>query len=398
MITFCIPSKNNLRYLKTAVRSILENSYYKTNEILVYVDKDEDGTADWLTEKGIRHILNLNEECSGIGWAYDTMFELSNTDLVVAFHADMLLGKNADLNMLKHHTRKSVVCSTRIEPPLHPPGPEKIVLDLGMWPEEIKWKEFNAFVEETSKNNQGKTSGSSFAPWLIDRRDHLGHDPIFLSVFEDADLFRRFVLAGYRMVQSWDSLVYHLTCRGGQFLGAEKMEDFQKKDELWLKNNRLSMMEYIRKWGGYFKEYGPCEPRPNKKYNVGLKATNCTREILAFEPFFSEISVDIDVTPYIEHAQPNTKFDLSNKFVSALNTDVIVNIDCKQVSLKELEYVTMNFEDIMESVEANSSYEMSGTSLTLIVKDKRQIPVQVNLNETKDIDQKEKIAVNAMIM
>ena len=130
-----------------------------------------------------------------------------------------------------------------------------------MWPEDIKWEEFNTFVATQAKANEGKLGKTSFAPWLIDRRDHLGHDPIFLSVFEDADLFRRFVLAGYEMIQSWSSMVYHLTCRGGQFAGAEKVEDFQKKDEKWLRNNEISMIEYVRKWGGLFKENGPCEPR-----------------------------------------------------------------------------------------------------------------------------------------
>lgn len=375
MITFCIPSKNNLRYLKTAVESIRKNSHYTTNEILVFVDKDEDGTSIWLEENNIRHIVNTEKDCKGIGYAYDTMFKRSNTDLVVAFHADMLLGKNADLNMLKHHTEKSVVCSTRIEPPLHPPGPEKIVLDLGMWPEDIKWEEFDRQVEIISSKNSGKTSGSSFAPWLIDRKDHLGHDPIFLSVFEDADLFRRFVLAGYKMIQSWDSLVYHLTCRGGQFLGAEKMEDFQKKDELWLKNNQLSMMEYIRKWGGYFKEYGPCEPRPNKKYDVGLLAVNCNQEVLQLEPFFSNLSLDCDAKNYIIATQPQSKFDIRQKFVSKLDNDIIINADLNKVSVSSVYDVIRNIEDILESAESNSQYEILGMTMTI----KNKTEVKINL-------------------
>ena len=220
MITFCVPSKNNLRYLKLAIESIKKNSYYKTNEIFVYVDKDEDGTVDWLNKEDIKFILNRDQECRGIGYAYDTLFRHAKYDKVVAFHADMVLGIDADKNLIKHHTRGSVVCSTRIEPPLHPPGPEKIVMDFGIWPEDFKWDEFDQFVKTAAIEYKDKTTGSSFAPWLIDRRDHLGHDPIFLSVYEDADLFRRFVLAGYKMIQSWESLVYHLTCRGGQFLGA----------------------------------------------------------------------------------------------------------------------------------------------------------------------------------
>ena len=32
---------------------------------------------------------------------------------------------------------KTIVSLTRIEPPLHPPGPEKILLDCGIEPEEF---------------------------------------------------------------------------------------------------------------------------------------------------------------------------------------------------------------------------------------------------------------------
>jgi glycosyltransferase involved in cell wall biosynthesis len=369
MITFCIPSKNNLRYLKLAIESIKKNSHYE-NEIFVYVDKDEDGAHQWLSDNQIRHIVNESSECKGIGFAYDTLFKFAKNDLVVAFHADMVLGKSADINLIKHHNRGSVVCSTRIEPPLHPPGPEKIVQDFGMWPEDFKWKEFDQFVERQSILNKDKTTRSSFAPWLIDRRDHLGHDPAFLSVFEDADLFRRFVLAGYQMVQSWDSLVYHLTCRGGQFLGAEKMEDFQKKDDLWLKNNQISMIEYIRKWGGFFKEYGPCEPRPNVKYDIGLKAKNCIPALLGFEPYFNSLQVDIDFLDYIEQTQPNSNFDIASKFVNELSNDIILEVNfSNRLETENFQQLISNIEEILEEAEPNQTYEVNG--MILSVKDKK---------------------------
>lgn len=381
MITFCIPSKNNLRYLKLAIESIKKNSHYKDNEIFVYVDKDDDGTSEWLKQNDIRFVLNYDDECKGIGYAYDTLFRHAKFDLVVAFHADMVLGIDADKNIVKHHKRGSVVCSTRIEPPLHPPGPEKIVKDFGMWPEDFKWTEFNEFVTEIAKLNENQTTGSSFAPWLIDRRDHLGHDPIFLSVFEDADLFRRFVLAGYKMVQSWDSLVYHLTCRGGQFLGAEKMEDFQKKDELWLKNNHLSMVEYIRKWGGFFKEYGPCEPRPNKKYDIGLKGSNCVLEVLGLEPYFNSLQVDVDFLGYVNQVQPNSKFDIKSKFVEELNNDIVLEVDFSDKQQAQSFYqVISNIEDILEEAESNQTYEIEG--MKLIVKNKIEEKIKINVYES----------------
>lgn len=378
MITYCIPSKNNLRYLKLAIDSIKTSSHYKDNEILVYVDQDDDGTSEWLKENGIEYILNKSKTCNGIGYAYDTLFKQAKYDLVVAFHADMVLGIDADKNLVKHHKRGSVVCSTRIEPPLHPPGPEKIVKDFGMWPEDFNWKDFDSFVSEFSKENENRTSGSSFAPWLIDRRDHLGHDPIFLSVFEDADLFRRFVLAGYQMVQSWDSLVYHLTCRGGQFLGAEKMEDFNKKDELWLKNNQISMMEYIRKWGGFFKEYGPCEPRPNKKYDIGLKALNIKEEYLVFEPYFNSLQVDCNYVNYVMNQQVISKFNLASKFTNELSNFIILEVDFSKVEIGSFQYLVTNLEEVLEQAESKANYEVLGMILTVHEKKEDQIKIKLN--------------------
>jgi hypothetical protein len=293
------------------------------------------------------------------------MFKEAKFDLVVAFHADMILGIDADLYLMNHYKPQSVVCSTRIEPPLHPPGPEKIVQDFGLWPEEIKWDDFNQFVVKTSKENETKTTKSSFAPWLINRNDHLGHDPIFLSVFEDADLFRRFKLAGYETIQVWSSLVYHLTCRGGQFEHATETKDFQVKSEAWQYKNQVSLLEYIRKWGGMFKEYGPCEPRPNRKYNIGIQIKNCDLSILNTEPYFNNMSVDCDYKPYIDHMQPLSKFDLTNKFTKTLNNDVVIEFDLQLGNTEELNYIIANIEDIMDQITETGSYKFGTVKLNI---------------------------------
>ena len=49
-ITFCIPSKSNLRYLKTCIPSIRENASRDDHDIIIFVDSDEDGTIKWLDQ------------------------------------------------------------------------------------------------------------------------------------------------------------------------------------------------------------------------------------------------------------------------------------------------------------------------------------------------------------
>ena len=58
-ITFCIPSKNNLRYLKTCIPSIRNNAYKKDHDIIVFVDSDNDGTVEWLNENKDKYNLKF---------------------------------------------------------------------------------------------------------------------------------------------------------------------------------------------------------------------------------------------------------------------------------------------------------------------------------------------------
>jgi glycosyltransferase involved in cell wall biosynthesis len=377
MITFCIPSKNNLRYLKPCIKSIQDNSYYP-NEILVYVDQDKDGTVEWLETQNVRFIINASDTPKGIGHAYDTMFKEADREFVIAFHADMILGPHADKHMMDIKTKDNIVCATRIEPPLHPAGIEKIVQDFGMWPESLKIEEFNKFVEE---NKSDKITKSIFAPWLIRKDQHLGHDPIFRSVFEDADLFRRFKLQGYDLIQSWSAMVYHLTCRGGQFAHAEKMEDFNKKDEAWQINNSISMNDYIRKWGGFLKQSDTLEPIPNIKYNIGLRILNCfDSKVLGIEPFFDQIQCEADPTNYIKGASALTSFDLASKFVNELTTDMILEADYKDIlNNQELfNYILHNLPDLISNeVKEIGEYELQ--IFKLIVNKVEQHQPKLNL-------------------
>ena len=135
------------------------------------------------------------------------------------FHADMMLTKDADYHAFKYLQHKKVVCSTRIEPPLHPPGPEKIVLNFGLWPEPeiqngFKEQELNSYVDTLQKQHESKITHGCFAPWMMYKKDFIDigmHDPIMRSAREDSDVFNRMILNNYELIQSWSSYVYHLS-------------------------------------------------------------------------------------------------------------------------------------------------------------------------------------------
>ena len=347
-ITFCIPTKTNLRYLKTCIPSIRNNAYRKDHDIIIFVDSDEDGTVEWLKENesvyGYKYIINpqLGKSLYGIGKAYDVCIEAAETPIVMIFHADMMLGKDADLHAFKHLKPLSVVCSTRIEPPLHPNAGEKIIMDFGMYPEDFKESEFHSFVEQTQKQYENKTTEGIFAPWMIYREDILsigGHDPIMHSCREDSDLFNRFVLNDYSLIQSWDSLVYHLTGRG-----AGSFDGDTKRHTKWKLDMEYSTKEFIRKWGSNVNHTPMMMPIIPHKYNVKFDIKNCNLQLLQIlEPWCTNIDVDLPlrmINQYINEEQPNTQTYLNNKINNTdSNNDIIVTFDAQSINNESINFV-----------------------------------------------------------
>lgn len=356
-ITFCIPSKTNLRYLKTCIPSIRENAYRKDHDIIIFVDSDEDGTVEWLEEVKDQYNLSyfvnpdLGNRLFGIGKAYDYCVEKSTTDIFMIFHADMMLGKDADLKAYNQLKPKTVVCATRVEPPLHPNAGEKILLDFGIWPEEFKKDEFNAYVE--SQLNESKTTEGVFAPWMTYKDEFLaigGHDMIMHSCREDSDVFNRMLLAGFNFVQPWNSLVYHLTGRGaGSFDGDEK------RHQQWKEDMNNSTKEFIRKWGSTVKHTSLMLPVVTPKYDIGFRVTNCSIEALhALELWCSTISSDASYKDWLEHEQKKTKFDLLKRvkpWNAPLENDIIVEFDVSRLTQQSFGLIQQLPEILAESGE-----------------------------------------------
>jgi len=300
-ITFCIPSKSNLKYLKTCIPSIRNNAYRGDHEIIIFVDSDEDGTVEWLEqvkdEYNLSYYVNpkLGEELYGIGKAYDYCIENSTTDIFMIFHADMILGKNADFEAYRYLKEKIVVCSTRIEPPLHPNNGEKILQDFGMYPEEFKEDEFNKYVKEY--NPTIPTTEGIFAPWMMYKKEYLeilgGHDPILHSCREDSDIFNRMDLAGFEFVQTWSGFVYHFTGRGaGSFDGDEK------RHNKWKEDMNKSTLAFIKKWGTNVQHNNMMKPIVSPVYKKSYKLINSNPQLeQALEPWFNDgkdIIVEVD--------------------------------------------------------------------------------------------------------
>ena len=377
-ISFIIPSRNNLRYLKQAYNSIRKNTLYP-HEICIADDASTDGTKEWvqsIIDSGEDACLKLhiNEGPERLGHTilYDTLInDYATHDVVMIFHADMYLCPKSDEAIDKHLEPGKVVSLTRIEPPLHPDGPEKVLEDFGIEPEEFKEEELLKKVttlqlQHGTDYNFAKFTEGIFAPWAMYKKDFQsigGHDPLYAPQSkEDSDIFNRFVLAGYELIQTWEGFVYHMTCRGSRFkdgaLRNPAGQVFMKGRESseWLEQNLRSTRNFIRKWGHMVQHDEMMKPIIPHKYNVGFVVENCTTELLKeLEPWCSDIYGDwvghkgYGVNGYIKEEQPNTKFDLSKKIHSSymeLNNDILVSFDCEQLNSNNFQ-VLVNLSEII---------------------------------------------------
>ncbi len=374
LISFIVPSRNNLKYLKQAYRSIRENSEHP-HEICIADDASTDGTTEWVQEimKEDENVkLHINEGPGRLGHTilYDTLvYDYASHDRVMIFHADMYLCPNADEQIEKYLKPGIVVSLTRIEPPLHPDGPEKILMDLGIEPEEFQEEELMTWLSSSpehthSKVQPNKVTDGIFAPWCIMKDDFTrihGHDPLFAPQSkEDSDIFNRFMLAGYEFIQTWDGFVYHMTCRGSRFKdGAKRNPDGQvfmkgRESDEWLEQNQRSTRNFIRKWGTMVRHNELLKPDVWPKYDIGMIVNNCTYEQLyGLEPYCNQIYLDHDTfyQDYLNEEGKNSGYDLGPKLltrdIKPFN-DVLIEFDANELNQDNFYQIFLQFPKILE--------------------------------------------------
>ena len=367
-ISFIQPSRSNLKYLKWSYNSIRKNLGY-IHEICWADDFSDDGTWEWMQEmvkKDPNIKIHLNERPNRLGHTilYDTLVnDYATNDIVMIYHADMYACPGLDEAINKHLEPGTVVSATGIEPPLHPDGPEKILHDCGIEPEEFDEQKLFQFLNTTDTNV--KPTKGIFAPWAIYKKDFQdinGHDPLYAPQSkEDSDIFNRFVLAGYDLVQTWEGFVYHMTSRGSRFKdGAMRNpagQVFMKGRESteWLEQNLRSTRNFIRKWGHMVKHDKMMFPIIPPKYDIGFVVKNCDSKMLReLEPWCSTIYTDCEYDDYIKEEQRNTAFNLSDRikpYDNEKNNDIIVKFDAKMLNANNFQVIVNLSEMFKDSAE-----------------------------------------------
>ena len=381
-VTFIIPCRNNLKYLKQAVDSI-QNHYGDYHNIIILDDASDDNTANWtfVMEHKYPHIKSYrNESGERVGHTvlYDIGIKLATTPIVTILHSDMIVTKNYVENMLKNLKPLSVVSATRIEPPLHPPGPEKYVKNFGMEPEEfqLQYKAFESFLEEKELENKDKVTSGIFAPWMLYKEDFVqigGHDKLFAPMeLEDSDIFNRFHLQQYELIQSRDAFVYHMTCRGSRFKDGIEIEReiplpdgtiwYKPKDsEEYTKLRQNKFKEWWRKWHTDVLHDDLMMPIVPNRYDTTFVIHNCNPYLIqALEPWCDRLYVDCEYQSYIDREQIETMFNISDKIHTIgdeMKGDIQILFDGSKLNNENYNQFIKNIPFIIQQTDSVGSFE-----------------------------------------
>jgi hypothetical protein len=194
-----------------------------------------------------------------------------------------------------------------------------------------------------------------FAPWIIYKEDFNsigGHDSIFAPFpYEDSDLFQRWLLNGYELVQSRDAFVYHLTCRGHRWT-----DEIRKDSDDFKLFEKRARKNYLRKWGSWVKNDVYQHPIISPVYHKTLVIRGLTtlNFIEFLEPLFNKILMHngcktivnkfLDLENELNSIEPPIKCELDSKFVyydeelfSVDDTNVAVFIDAGTIKNEDID-------------------------------------------------------------
>jgi GT2 family glycosyltransferase len=263
MITHCISTYNNLPYLKLAIQSVRENSYYKDAPFIIHAENCSDGTDEWLNENGEKYNLEFyidkNEIPLGIGGGMNFCADKVKTKYINFLHSDFYVSKNWDLKLLKVHEKykdKVWVFSQRIQPNIFNestrPGTLIVPMDVfGSYHDDFLKKYFLEYSKDLSEMNDFEINLGEGVSGLITKKDWDyigGNDPLFAPAsWDDKDIFLRCLLKDFKLVLTTTSVVWHFGARGSHRLEENEGKTSQRQIEAERKNSQ----KWLTKWNQF---------------------------------------------------------------------------------------------------------------------------------------------------
>lgn len=227
-----MPGRDNLVYAKWSYASVRKHQGKHEVEICFADDNSSDGTWEWCIEMMkidplFKAIRNDSGKRLGHTILYDQLVnEVCTSEVAMIWHCDMYLcpgaldevetwlcpitsfvtnfGDDSPVTDITRNNRyKNIVSLTRIEPPLHPDGPEKYLANWGTEPDQFNETAFlQWFASPEADGYKPKYSppytNGIFAPWAFFVKDFQeigGHDPLYRpqskedSIYGDTPIF-----------------------------------------------------------------------------------------------------------------------------------------------------------------------------------------------------------------
>lgn len=397
-ISFCInTARNELNHIKLLFKSLEVNLSTKEHEILVFIDSDNQGTFEWLlTQKSIfpnlRILKNHLPICYGYARNINEMFKQATNNVVSYLQADMVICKNYDIEISKYIELNTILCSTRIEPPLHGNSGEKITYDFGLDPTQF---DLGGFTKYAEGQKQSKFTEYFFAPFTLYKEiwnSIGGHDTQFRRSREDSDVLTRLVLNNIKIKQTWSALVYHFTCTSSRGPGWFDKNNTQAQQRAQLQQvaDRIELSRFITKWGDFNHDLVKMNYYNVEAYITGKDLNPTSFNVI--QSHFHKIYVDdlkiVDLLQeqYNQEQLPaNQLLNISNEdwdqygyMYNKLNAvdrvklidsfeeaDAVVKFDLKDINMQLYQEFISKIQHIINSIEDPGHYEYGPFTITL---------------------------------
>jgi hypothetical protein len=397
-ISFCInTAKNELNHIKLLFQSLEKNLSTLQHEIIVFIDSDNQGTFDWLlTQKKVFPFLKILKNdlpiCYGYARNINEMFLQASNQIVSYLQSDMVICKNYDLELLHRIQPKMVLCSTRIEPPLHGNSGEKITWDFGLDPTKFDLQSFTNYAESQKLD---KYTEYFFAPFTMykDTWNNIGgHDTLFRRSREDSDIFTRLILNNVLIKQTWSALVYHFTCTSSRGLDwfNKNNNQSQYRTKLQQSADIIELNRFIVKWGKFNHSLSKL-----KYYNIDAYITWDNLNLIDFitiQNHFHKIYVDdVTIIKFVqevydkEHSLANqllnindedwieynymynkmNAFDRIKSIESFKQADVLVKFNLNHITTDIYQEFINNIQSIIDNTDEIGDYEYYPFTLTI---------------------------------
>lgn len=271
-LTFCISTWNNLNYLKIAIQSVRNNSFYSNSPFIIHAENCDDGTDRWLEENKNLYNLDIyidkNNIPLGIGGGMNFCARKVKTEYIMFLHSDFYVTKNWDKYCMdivdQNPTDKLWVSSQRIEPNMF--GGETrhgtVIVpkdNFGAYWDDFDIKSFENWVEQLQKINEPFTIPKGEGVSGLIKKEHWdeigGNDKLFAPTsWDDMDLFLRMVMEDYKFILTSKSIVWHFGARGSHRLEENGGKSSHRQQE----TEQININKWVQKWGSLptFNEVG----------------------------------------------------------------------------------------------------------------------------------------------